>query len=171
MNLPMGQFMKITRISLLFVFTVVMTFAIGGSRTASAGTVGDIDSDGRVGLKEAIFALQVASGMRPEYGAQYSALGTFACDDEAGILTVNYTASNFPAGKGPAVGVNIYTITSLTEVSMSALSADAAFAEWSRPNGIAGDITGEWKCMINNTSYILAINADNTIRMDGYIAE
>jgi cysteine-rich repeat protein len=47
-------------------FTCWILFWLLGTHSGSANVIGDINGDGAVGLAEAIYALQVASGLRPQ---------------------------------------------------------------------------------------------------------
>jgi hypothetical protein len=58
------MFRKISYLKLNFVFQIIFVFFI--SYNAKAGIVGDIDNDGKIGLKEAIYALQVVAGIKEQ---------------------------------------------------------------------------------------------------------
>ena len=49
----------------IITFSIFILFWVGSVGTIGAGTVGDINNDGKVDLAEAIYALQVASGVYP----------------------------------------------------------------------------------------------------------
>ena len=53
---------KLKELKALFVLPALIIFS---SQIALAGTVGDINNDGKIDLTEAVYALQVASGLYP----------------------------------------------------------------------------------------------------------
>jgi hypothetical protein len=56
-------------------FTVLIFLSIWSSGTSSAGIVGDINSDGKIDLTEAIYALQVTMGVYPDLNVSCSLVG------------------------------------------------------------------------------------------------
>jgi len=123
-------------------FFVLCAYA---SQAISSEVVGDINGDGRVGLTEAIYALQVASGIKQHAGSQYSATGTYTYGSTSSTLILNFTSSNFPEDDGPHIGIEEFQVISINSTTMIWLDNDEDEMTWTRDNGVSGNINGTWE--------------------------
>lgn len=96
------------------------------------------------------------------------ASGTYTWDSTTGVITWNYTSSNFVCD-GPEVGDGTETGVTITSTTMTwAVEGDMT---WSRTSGTAGDIVGTWTASDSTTgnSWTNTFNADGTVSVVGSI--
>lgn len=92
---------KAISLRLAFYFMlIVMVFL--SNQTSAEEIIGDVDSNGVIGLEEAVYALQVVAGMKPatiinsDLEPGYSAWGIYTyLPASGGLLALNFTFSNF----------------------------------------------------------------------------
>jgi len=141
----------------------------------SGRVLGDINSDDRINLEEAVYALQVSAGIKPqpgtEYIAMYTATGTYSFDNTT--LTLNFTNSSFPENNGPGVGTEQFSVSSVTETTMIWENGDNNQMIWTRKNGSGDDITGFWE--YNNIEsefiYRISFESDGLTSLAGYLTD
>ncbi len=131
----------------LFVGSALFIFFIMGLsnpiNSVASGVVGDVNDNGKVGLEEGIYALQVAAGLTPatildaSYGPNRAAWGTYILDSNT--LNLNITFSNFD-NAGPPIGNWAFSIPEISPTSINLMGRT-----WIRALGEAGDIVGKWE--------------------------
>lgn len=75
-----------------FVFFLIMCFWVG-TGILHGRIIGDVNNDCKIGLEEAIHALQVVSGIRTQRTENFPALAFYRFDEEAGSKVFDSTAN------------------------------------------------------------------------------
>lgn len=100
-------------------------------------------------------------------GATYTAQGNWTFDDPTDLLTLEPTASEFPAGCGPGVGsVEQYTVLEVTDTIMTWQDGPEVLV-WTRPPGTPDDPVGTWTMVDEEEFYTLTIAGDGTFTVTG----
>lgn len=152
----------------LFILFPSITYSI------SSRVLGDINYDDKVSLEEAIYALQVSAGLKPqsdaEYTAMYTAIGTYTFDSTT--LRANFTNSNFPENIGVDIGVSIFNISLISDTNMTWTDEDDNEMTWTRKSGTVGDIVGPWEFYDEESqrTYMLYFKSDQSLSLKGYLA-
>lgn len=127
--------------SALYFFIVIAIWYPG--ELIASDVVGDVNGNGKVGLEEGVYALQVAAGMSPatvldtSAGPRRAAWGTYSYSSNT--LTGAFTFSSF-VYNGPEIGS-----FEIHGVSISATQLEFNNDIWTREVGVAGDIVGRWE--------------------------
>ena len=97
----------------------------------------------------------------------HTASGTFAWNTTTGVLTTNWTSSDFTCG-GPSIGTDIQAGVIITATTMTIPSKNIT---WTRSSGTAGNGAGTWTATDSATgnSYTLTINTNGTLSLTGLI--
>jgi len=128
-------------------------------KSYGSSVVGDVNDNGKVGLEEAIYALQVAAGMSPSSILDSSAephraaWGTYSYSP--GILDGEFVFSTF-VFNGPEIGT-----FSLHDVSISSTQLVLPDGIWNREAGVPGDIIGRWERTDSNNNHFTLTCASN----------
>lgn len=99
--------------------------------------------------------------------ATYNASGTYIWDSETGVLTLNWTSSDF-ACSGPELGTETQNNVTITATMMTWPNAEMT---WERDSGTADDIVGTWTSTEIDTgnSYTVTVLGDGTFSLTGEI--
>jgi hypothetical protein len=96
-----------------------------------------------------------------------NASGTYTYDSLAGILTLNFTSSDFPVGCGPRVGTDQFTV-SITPTTMIWAGENDEMT-WTRDNGTSGDIVGVWVMSQDENTYEAFFGSDGSFTLIGHV--
>ncbi len=103
----------------------VLVFFLGSYGVVWADTVGDVNNDGQVGLEEAVYALQVTSGMKTETSADSQTYDMNEYMEQAGC-TYYYREVEYASGEvRTGVGVDSFAIETVNEQTVLALTDEA----------------------------------------------
>jgi len=141
-----------------------MTFALEGEEFPC-----DVNEDGKIGLEEAIYVLQIMAGIKQDPWARYSAGGTYTYVSDT--LTLNISVSNFPTCAGPSVAQESFTIVSLTETAMTWEDEDNDQMTWTRKGQTSPGIVGTWEMAENGDIYEGTFFPDGSFTVTGYIQQ
>ncbi|MDA3790751.1 MAG: hypothetical protein PF503_19940 [Desulfobacula sp.] len=128
------------RLALYFLAVLVTCNPI---QSVASDIVGDFNDNGKIGLEESIYALQVAVGLSPATvldsiaGPRRAAWGTYSYSPNT--LTGEFTFSTF-IHNGPEIGS-----FEIPEISISTTQLVLNSEVWHRGDGVAGDIVGRWE--------------------------
>jgi len=160
---------KCLRFLFLAIFSCTL-FATLQSHSASFNVQGDIDGDGQVGLKEAVFALQVSAGLKTP-ACVYLATGTYTYDSGSSVLTANFTNSSFPSNEGPPLEIQQFPVISISTTTMvlNDIQANEQIT-LTRDSGFAGDVVGTWQMLEDDAQldFILEIGASGSVSVCAY---
>ncbi|MCX6248334.1 MAG: hypothetical protein NTW10_11430 [Bacteroidetes bacterium] len=87
-----------------------------------------------------------------------TASGSFNWNAGAGVLTFNWTSSNFKCGGGPSIGTETMTGVVVTSTSLLLGSNNMTFI---RSGGTAGDIIGKWAGSDSTTGNVYSLIFSN----------
>lgn len=141
----------------------------------ASDVVGDVNDNGKVGLEESIYALQVAAGMSPSSifnssaGPHRAAWGTYSYT--SGVLSGEFIFSTF-VFNGPEIGS--FEVHNVSVTSTQLVMSDSEV--WIRDNGVSGDIVGRWErtdsennthtiTLDSNGSFILTAEGDEYLEV------
>jgi hypothetical protein len=128
--------------SALYFFLVMVT--CNSLNSFASDVVGDVNNNGKVGLEEGIYALQVAAGMSPSTildssaGPHRAAWATYSYS--AGTLAGEFIFSTF-VFNGPELGS--FEVDNVSITSTQLVISDTEI--WNREDGVPGDIVGRWE--------------------------
>ncbi len=98
-------------------------------------------------------------------GSPNTASGTYTWNAGTGVITFNWTSSNFKCGGGPDVGTETMTGVTITSTTMTFTGGnDMTFI---RSGGTAGDIIGKWTGtdITTGNTYSLTFNTDSSVTL------
>ncbi len=99
----------------------------------------------------------------------HNAGGTYTWDAGSGVITFNWTSSDFICD-GPELGTDTQTGVTVTATTMPWANDGMT---WTRTSGTAGDILGAWTSTDSETgnAYTLTFNANGTVSVTGVIVQ
>lgn len=104
----------------------------------------------------------------------HTASGTYTYDSGTGVLTMNWTSSDFTCN-GPSVGSGNTSTAIVTATTMTGVGQDSNnnYFTWTRASGTTGDIVGTWTTTDSTTgnSYMLTFNTNGTMSVVGNIIQ
>jgi hypothetical protein len=98
-------------------------------------------------------------------GTTNTASGTYTWNAGTGVITFNWTSSNFKCGGGPGLGTQ--TLTGVIITSTTLTFNENNNMTFTRSSGTAGDIIGKWTATESSTGnlYTLTFNTDGTVSL------
>jgi hypothetical protein len=124
-----------------------------------------VNSSGESVESEEVSATPTAAGT-----GTHTASGTYTWNSSTGVITWNWTSSNFVCD-GPEVGTDTETGVTITSTTMTWSGGDNM--TWTRSSGTANDIVGTWTASDSTTgnSWTLTFNANDTVSVVGVIVQ
>jgi hypothetical protein len=154
-----GRAMRVDFFVKSFLYLSIAIAIHNPPQLVASDILGDINNNGRVGLEESIYGLQVAAGLSPSTildpisGPQRTAWGTYTY--LSNVLTLSTTFSTFESS-GIDLGITEIPVDTVTATTLTLIGHPMTLT---RQAGEAGNIVGKWQGIDSE-------NNDTTIILD-----